>query len=564
MILSLISLALAEPAPEILEALEAELERATSLEIAEEATPWWAQLEVVDGGYYTAFAELGALMTDEELDHRVARVELRVGDERFDSANFDAFGEPDGVLQRGLPVEDHTVALQRELWLATDRAYKQAVEQLARKEGELRPAEGNGGAPDEERPAIWPAEAVVDLGGEARPVQAEPIRERVVAASTVLRGYPQFESGASAGRDWQGLRVMVNSEGSRLAQPTGFAVVRVEAILKAEDGTRLRNGRWWVADTADELPPVEVIEAETREMADWLVQVAEARVVKEYLGPVLFHEAASVELFRQLVAAEMIGTPPAATGRGIFGEIVDKRPSARVGRRLLPEGWTVTDDPTADAVGAYAYDMDGVPAAPIVLVEDGVVRRVLQSRVPASPQGASTGHGRSLGSDRREAQPSIVQVTPGRTRSLRAMERKGLRMAEQAGAEGLLVVQLLEPPAMSEDFEVFFTGDAPPAGLTMPYEAYLLHPDGTREPVRGLRFSGVDRRALRDIVLSGETGDYVGVLDGRPGPGRYHIGAVGGMPGAWAAPPVLVSELELVGNHGGDARRIPRPEGAAP
>jgi len=553
MLFALIGLATAEPAPEILEALDAELARAQLLEIADEAAPWWVQLEVVDGGYYTAFAEFGALLNDDANDHRLLRADVRAGDAAFDSANFESFGDPDGVVLRGLPIENDTVALQRELWLATDRAYKQAVEQLARKEAELE------GQP-RERPAIWAAEPVVDLAGEKRAVDAEAIRERVVAASAVMAEYPQFESGAAAGRDWQGLRVMVNTEGSRIAQPTGFAVVRAEAILKAEDGTRLRNGRWWVADTADELPPVEAIEAEVRAMSDWLVEIAHARVVKEYLGPVLFLEPAAVEVFRQLVASEAVGTPPSATGRGLFGEIVDKRPAARVGRRLLPEGWTVIDDPTADAVGAYAYDMDGVPAQPVTLVMDGVVRRVLQSRIPATPDGASTGHGRSLGSDRREAQPSIVQVDPGRSRSLRAIQRKGLRMAEQAGAEGLLVIRLLEPPAMSEDFEVFFTGDAPPPGLTMPYEAWILHPDGTEEPVRGLRFSGVDRRALREIVLAGETGEYVGVLDGRPGPERYHIGSVGGMPGAWAAPPVLISEMELVGNHGGDPRTIPRPE----
>ena len=552
MLLLFSSLAAADPAPELLEALEAELDRAMSLELADEPTPWWVQLEVLDGGYYTAFAEFGALLNDDENDFRALRADVRAGTAEFDSANFDSFGEPDGVVQRGIPVEDDVVAIQRELWLATDLAYKQALEQLARKEAEL---EGQ----DDDTPTIWTAEPVVDLSASASPVQVEAVRSRVVAVSEVLTEYPQFESGAAAGRDWQGLRVMVNSEGSRLAQPTGFAVVRVEAIVRTEDGTRLRNGRWWVADTADELPSVEEMEAETREMADWLVEASQARVVKEYLGPVLFEQEASVEVFRQLVASETIGTPPAATGRGIFGEIVDKRPAARVGRRLLPEGWTVVDDPTADAVGSYLYDQEGVPGQRVVLVEDGVVRKVLQSRVPSSPDGASTGHGRSVGSERREAQPSIVEVRSKRRRSMRAMERKGLRMAEQAGAEGLLVVKLLEPPAMSEDFEVFFTGDAPPAGLTMPYEAYLLHPDGTREAVRGLRFSGVDRRALRDIVAAGETGDFVGVLDGRPGPARFHIGAVGGMPGAWAAPPVLIAEMELVGNHGGDPRQIPRP-----
>ncbi|MCP4805639.1 MAG: hypothetical protein GY913_10795 [Proteobacteria bacterium] len=549
----LIGLALAEPAPEIVGALENELARATTeLALPGEDGPHWVQLEVVDGTYATMFAEFGAMMTDDVMPHRLLRVEIRSGDESFDSANFEAFGEGDGVTSGRLPIEDVQVAIERELWLATDRAYKMSVEQLARKSAEL---EGQ----DDERPAMWPATPVVDLSAEARPLDADGLRDRVAALSAVLGEYPEFESGAAAGRDWQGLRVLVNSEGSKIAQPTGFAVIRVEAILRHEDGSRLRDGRWWVAESVADLPPLDEMLAETREMADWLVGLNEARVLNDYLGPVLFEAPASVELFRQLAAPEMLGTPPPASGRGIFGEIVDKRPTARIGRRLLPEGWSLVDDPNLDAVGGYAYDQDGVRGKRVEVVSDGVVRSVLHSRVPAHPDGESTGHGRSLGTERREAHPSIVTVTPDRSRSDKALRKKGLRMAAQAGSEGLLVVKLVEPPAMSEDFDVFFTGDGPPPGLTMPYEVVLLHPDGTEEPIRGLRFSGVDRRALRDIVMAGPTSGPTAVLDGKPGPARYHIGAVGGMPGSWEAPAVLVSELELVGNHGGDARVIPSP-----
>ena len=35
--------------------------------------------------------------------------------------------------------------------------------------------------------------------------------------------------------------------------------------------------------------------------------------------------------------------------------------------------------------------------------------------------------------------------------------------------------------------------------------------------------------------------------------------AIGGIPVSWAVPPVLVEEVELVGNTGGEKREIPRP-----
>ncbi|MED5371109.1 MAG: metallopeptidase TldD-related protein [Myxococcota bacterium] len=542
----------------LLGVMEEELARATSeLHLPDESPPWWLSYEVVDGEVTTVYADFGAVMARETRPHRVLRVESRAGDSSFDSANFAAFGEPGGVLSAHLPHEDDPVALGRELWLATDIAYKQSVEQLSRKVAELPPGDQS----EEKPPAMYPVTPTVDLDAQPFTIDAPGLEERITHLSGVLAEYPQLESGVAAGSDWQGVRLLVNSEGTKLATETGYVVIRVEAVYKHSDGSRLRNGRSWVARHAGELPPIEQMEAEVREMADWLVALEDAPVLKEYLGPVLFDDAASVELYRQLAAAEFVGTPPEAEGRGMFGEAPIARATARVGRRLMPAGWRVVDTPdTPGAAGRYTYDHEGVPGQEVELVEDGVVRRVLMSRIPADVDGESTGHGRGLGSSRREAMPSNVRVEPKRSRRLKALERKGLRMAQQTGNEGLLVIRRIEPPAVTEDFDVTFMGDGPGAGLTRPYEAYLLLPDGTQQPVRGLQFSGVDRRVLRDAVMAGETADYVGVMDGPPGSERFYIGPVGGLPGAWAVPPVLISELELDGSSGGDQRVLARPE----
>ena len=557
MILLLLSAAFAAPPPGLIPALESELERATTeLKLQDEAPPYWVSYDVVDGQFATFFAEMGAVLSADVVPYRVMRVETRAGDSTYDSGNFDAFGEANGAFSIRLPLDNDETAFRRSIWLATDASYKQAVEQLSRKRAELPP----GDPAFSELPAMLAAEPVVDLSGGPLALDAEGVQSTVVQLSRVLAEYPQLEQGQAAGRDWQGQRITVSSEGTSLITDTGYTVVRVEAVLKHSDGSRLRNGRWWVARTAAELPPMAEMEAEVREMAEWLVALEDAQVLKEYLGPVLFEEAASVELYRQLAAGEFVGSPPEAQGRGMFGEAPISRPTARVGRRLMPAGWTVVDDPNAQQAGRYARDQEGVSGEQVVLVEDGVVRRVLNSRIPAKGAEKSTGHGRSMGAERREAMPSNVHVSPKRARAERALRRKGLRMAAQTENEGLLIIRRIEPPAMSEDMDITFMGEGPGAGLTRPYEAYLLMPDGSEQPVRGLQFSGVDRRALRDVVLAGETAAPVGVMDGPPGPERFYIGAVGGLPGSWAVPAVLVSELELDGSGGGDKRVLARPE----
>jgi hypothetical protein len=69
----------------------------------------------------------------------------------------------------------------------------------------------------------------------------------------------------------------------------------------------------------------------------------------------------------------------------------------------------------------------------------------------------------------------------------------------------------------------------------------------------------VDRRALRDILHAGPVSPPVGVLDGPPGPSRFSLGSVSGLPASWSVPPVLVSELELTGRTAGEPRVLQPP-----
>lgn len=545
----------AAPALEL--AARAEMERAQArLRLQDAPPPYLFLYDVLDGQVATAFAENGALVSDDAEPYRNARVEVRVGDATVDSSNFAAFGEPDGVVSRRLPIEDDVVALRRELWLSTDEAYKNAVQQYSRKVAARR------GDPTPRPPDWTPAPPTVG-GPEAVEVPAlatERLRALALRLSEVARDAPGIEVGQAITRDWQGSRLILTSEGTRRWVPTGFTVVRVEATARLADGTELRDARWWVARDATLLPPDAEMEAEVGEMAAWLSGLHAAPVEDDYLGPVLFEGPAAAELFSQLLAAEIVGTPLMEEDSGGVSESA-RPPTARLGRRLLPAGWTVVDDPTAhaDAAGAYAVDHEGVAAQRVALVEDGVLRDLLMSRIPRKDKSGSNGHGRGLGNDRRGAMPAVVTVTPPKHTSTRKLHRAGLRLAAQTGRDYLLVIRRVVPPALVEDIDVTFSGEGAPPGLTPPYEAYRLYADGRTEPVRSLIFSGVDRRVLRDVVLAGDNTGPIDAMDGPPGPGRFQVGATGGLPVTWDVPAVLVAEMELSANPGGEPRVLSLP-----
>ena len=544
--------------PEVaMEAAEAELSRALEgLRLPDQPAPYFVAAEIIQGEVATVRASWGALTTLDAGPFRRARVDVRVGDYELDNGNFDmSFGERAGTVSRGLPADDVAVALRRELWLGLDAAYKGAAEQYSAKVAAREGREG------EHPPDLWRIQPLVTEPLATPSVDEGPLAELAEALTARAARYPSFEESNAVVRDWQGARVLATTEGTRAWLPTGFAVLRVESVARASDGARLRNTRWWVAADTASLPERAELEAEIDAMNAWLEALRTAPVEEDYLGPVLFEQPAAVELFRQLLAPEIAGTPPPEAAPDLFGDNETGPPTARVGRRLLPEGWNVWDDPTAlpEQAGAYTHDFEGVAARRVDVVQDGVVRDLLMSRVPRKDFEASTGHGRALGNERREAMPGQVFVDPPRERRDRALRKRALQLASKAGLDYVLVIRRVEPPALSEDFHVAFSGEGPLPGLTRPVEAYRLYADGREEPVRGLSFVGVDRRVLRDIVMAGDVGEPVDVLDAGMGSRRFSVGAVGGLPATWTVPGVVVTELELRGSGGREPRVLSQP-----
>ena len=512
----------------LLDTLVAMAERARSLRLDELAMPSRVTIAVRDGDVYTAAADRGSALRSVGNPGRPARVEVVVEEDGISSARIDAGGIatlPAAISTPRLVLDDEPLALARDLWVSSDSAYKSALQRLAFKRAALARTGDTMGADWTDAPAVtWadPSEpGVVDRA------QLDALARTV---SAPLKGIAGLTQGHVQAAETQGRDYLVDTDGMRLVQNDGYAAVQARAELLRPDGTMLLDERYWVARRASDLPPPETLAEETRRMGQELAARADAASVPWYEGPVVFEGEAAADLFRYLLPGQLRGTPPEPSGDREFQAAL--RGGPRLGRRVLPAGWSAHDDPRAVPAGlpgGYRYDREGVAAQRVELVEDGRVRGFVMSRVPRGEVG-SNGHARGGIQGRWVARLSAWTVAPKKLFSPAAFDRKVRAVVRATGVDRVLVVRRLQ------------RGWA--GGLPRPSHAVWQFADGREEPVLALEFQSVDRRTLREVVAA--SGSQVhAYLASRSGHGR--AGGVSGLPVVLSAPArILIEEMEAV------------------
>ncbi|MCB9682691.1 MAG: hypothetical protein H6733_14595 [Alphaproteobacteria bacterium] len=495
-----------------------------------------------------ATASRGALVGDRTRPLNLLGAEVRVGAPSYDNTGFG--GWRDGFGMTGLTRDAAPDAARTDAWRLVDGLYKDALEQYSRKQAQAVLPPEHPGDYTMLGDAVW-----VDPGWTGAParVPATPAlpdgaaRALALDVSGAMAGAGALEvSRVDVGLE-RGLSWTLDTEGLRRVAPVQEATVRATAWWVAPDGQRLADQRLWTARTVDDLPPVDAMAAEAAAMASEVVAWGDApRWTDEYVGPVVFEDQAAADLFRWLLVPQLRGTPPRIPFDSFLGELGGGDDGARLLRRVLPDGWTVTDDPTADPhhPGSYTVDAEGVPARAVVAVRDGIVRELFTSRVPRKDEAGSNGHARASLSDRAEGAASLTTVVPDRALALAALHRKALRAAAAYGLDHVVVVRRLQAPSLAwlDDPEAWSRDDVD--GLPDPVVVERLYADGRVERVRGARFAGVDRRVLREIVAAGPpvTMDYLSSTSGDDG----SLGPTDGTPCRMTAPAVIVGELEIV------------------
>ena len=484
------------------------------------------QLEDMDRPYYVAYwvfesegrnrtAILGGLLgRGRGSGSRYLSVELRVGDHDLDNTNFMDFGRfrsrvvPEG-FPVSLPLRDDYRELRRQIWLATDGAYKQAVHSLAKKRASLQNKTRVEEIPDFSREE--PVEYRDD--GALAPLPDEARLEAVVQdLSAIFKEMPHiFDSRVSAGQSR--VRIyFINSEGSSYIRNFSSASIQALAATQAADGTHLEDfvvarGRQW-----KDLPDQAELEARIRAAAERLGRLREAGFVERYNGPVLFEGQAAAELVSQMLAPSLLALRPAMDDDPMFGGFGSRSRNPfleKLGSRVLPRFLSVIDDPTAGMhgeaplLGGYEVDEEGVRSRRTTVVQRGILKTLLATRTPVSGVSNSTGNRRNAGPS-----PSNLFLVPQNGLKPEAIRQELLNLVGERGLDFGIVVRRVGSPDMtlSRDRDFFFAilGEEGRPKLKPLTEAYKVFPDGREELIRKAVLLGLGASSFREIAAASD------------------------------------------------------------
>jgi TldD protein len=517
-----------------------------------------AELLSLDGSY-------GGVITNVSQTQTAGVLEIHVGSAQRDDSNF--IGSDAGITRFQVPVEPAPEFLRKQLWLALDRAFRGATLAYSQKQVALEQLSTEitiadlGPAAPAARHVTWT---------EPTPIDRDGLATLVATLSGRFKDWPAIDNGDVHLQILRSHEAVVSSEGHVVFTTHDRAVLAVVADTKAADGMHLDHGlaiHFAAVPAADD-----ALLAQGEKLVDQVLreldELAKAPMIEEeYDGPLLLTGPAPAQLLASTVATEASGFPaPLSEG----GRLMEVEPDwqSKVGKTVLPPFLDLVDDPArSGGFGRYAVDAEGFVPRTVTLVEEGVLRDLLLTRVP-NPHHGTGSNGRARMTPALEVGPGLSNLelrSRKRGLSTSALERELLSRAREDGYEFAYVIEslrdgtVLGPVPRQSGSAYAGTGKI---SLPLPGRVVRIDGSGNRTIVRGVVLAPASMRALRRIRAVGQAEHAVRL--------RLPVGAFGGfasevgMDGILSqtvdvqitAPDVLVDGLELLVERG-EHERLP-------
>lgn len=495
----------------IFKAMKDEMSRTVkSLKTKGMAKPYYAAYKVKKEDYFSTAAFMGEKYAEYDYKGDISlNVMLRVGDKKTDNSFFEntvistAEGQIPSLSYEGL---------RRALWLITDNAYKQALDQYTKKLAYLKKKQVK-----QETPDFSAAEISSDLPELEFPPFDKAYLGSLVREMSALGNVKALKKFSVSATVSQGAVFFLSSEGAQYVKDDSMLIISLSAEADTPEGFQLESSKRLAYKNQSELPSKEELLKTAEEFSEEMQTAVLSPKGEAFIGPVLLEGEAPAYLFSNVFAKNVSNTKKTLSltsdRDSQMGEFARKK-----GLKVMPFNFDVTDDPQAETfdgralAGFYKIDDEGVKPSKLQIVKDGKLTDLPATR----SSGKTNGHARQdIYSNNLYA-----QAVPG---NLFFLPQNPLPKKE-------LKSRLMQD-CLKENLEYCYIIRRFGGGNIMAYKVDAK--TGEETLTHGFEMPALSTRTLRDITAAGDdlkASNYYGY----PFP-AYSV----------VAPSVILSELEL-------------------
>lgn len=506
---------------EVIKAMNDEINRSMSdLHLESLEKPYFIEYTYSYTNYYNLKASLGEIISQDNDPTAKIKVDLRVGDYKFDNTNFLDFGfsffgsgdDEEQFKDRRAPLQPDYSSMRRELWLATDAAYKQVSEIYSKKLSVVK----NRMRTDTTHDFLKQGSEKINNAIPIPEFDANKFSELVKIVSKEFKKYPQIDQSTVGIEYIPESTIKVNSEGLEFLKNSFYIGLEIVATAQTQDGMPLMQQYTAFSNYPDKVPTTDSLIQAVNQIAQKLVDLKNATTLTEpYSGPILVEGQAAAELFAQIFAPNLVTQRMPLTERGVQEGDRFTAFQTKIGGRVLPEFLSVDAVPNIEKyqnielLGATKYDDNGVKSEDVTLVKDGFLKTLLSSRVPTRRVRVNNGHNRGGA-----AMFSTIHLKSDKKyiKTSKELKDRLLKLCKDRELEyGLIIKQIPDQNILyttlmkigGGKFTLSRSENQKPL-----IEVYKLYPNGKEELIRGVELKGLSVQSFKDILNVGKS-EYV-------------------------------------------------------
>src|SRR5580700_6180344 len=270
--------------------------------------PFYVEYRLLDLDVREVVGEFGALVSTNHHRNRSMSVNALVGDYKLDSSNFISDEGFRGFIGSTgtVGIDRDYDSLRQDLWIATDQAFKEAVETYSRKQAYL---------------SSLARQSDIDDFAKAAPLQLiDPLvtpdwsnrnwEQEARETSGALRAFSQiYESRVTYYLVFT-TEYLLTSEGTEIRTNRCFAAIEAGMNTLADDGVQVNHLYASYARKPADLPSVDAVQKALNVTGSELMAMRAAPVAQDYTGPVLFEARAAAPLLAQVLTPAINGARP--------------------------------------------------------------------------------------------------------------------------------------------------------------------------------------------------------------------------------------------------------------